>query len=179
MDWKALGESLAKLGLPLLGTALAGPAGGAVGAALASHIGGDVAASGSPQDILSAITANAEAGRRAREFEATHQEHLLQITTTAQMEAQKAEAADRQSARAAMIQTSARTPAVLSWVVVVAISIMYGFLIWKGNPANLDDVILGRILGTLDTAFGVVLAFWLGTSFSSRQKDDTIKAMAQ
>lgn len=179
MDWKALGEQIAKLGLPLLGTALAGPAGGAVGAALASHIGGDAAASGVPQDVLSAITESAEAGRRAREFEATHQERLLQLTTTAQMEAQKAEAEDRQSARAVMVQTGARTPAMLSWVVVVAISVMYGFLIVKGNPADLDDVILGRILGTLDTAFGIVLAFWLGTSFSSRQKDDTIKAMAQ
>jgi hypothetical protein len=78
-----------------------------------------------------------------------------------------------------MIQTSARTPAVLSWIVVIATFVMYGFLLRHGNPAALDDVILGRILGTLDTAFGVVLAFWLGTSFSSRQKDDTIKAMAQ
>ena len=179
MDWKAIGEQVAKLGLPLLGTALAGPAGGAVGAALASRIGGDTAASSAPQDVLSALTSNAEALQKAREFEATHQEHLLQITTTAQMEASKAEAADRQSARVAMIQTSAKTPAVLSWVVVVAISVMYGFLIVKGNPADLDDVILGRILGTLDTAFGVVLAFWLGTSFSSRAKDDTIKAMAR
>ncbi len=179
MDWKALGESIAKLGLPLLGTALGGPAGGAVGAALASHIGGDAAASGAPQDVFSALTANAEAVQKAREFEATHQEHLLDLATKAQMAAAQAEAADRQSARAAMVSTGARTPAVLSWVVVIAISVMYGFLVWKGNPSNLDDVILGRILGTLDTAFGVVLAFWLGTSFSSRQKDDTIKAMAQ
>ena len=56
------------------------------------------------------------------------------------------------------------TPALLSWVVVVAALAMYAQLLILGNPANLDDVLLGRILGTVDMAFGVVLAYWLGTS---------------
>ncbi len=55
---------------------------------------------------------------------------------------------------------------------------MYGYLIVHGNPAQLDDVILGRLLGTLDTSFGIVLAYWLGTSFSSKSKDETISNMA-
>ena len=68
-------------------------------------------------------------------------------------------------------------PAILSGVIVVATFAMYGYLIIHGNPSGLDDIIVGRILGTLDTSFGVVLAYWLGTSKSSHDKDQTIAAI--
>lgn len=34
MNWKSIGKHVAKLGLPLLGTALVGPGGGAIGAGM-------------------------------------------------------------------------------------------------------------------------------------------------
>jgi hypothetical protein len=43
-----------------------------------------------------------------------------------------------------------------------------------GKPTGLDDVILGRMLGTIDMAFGLVLSFWLGTSHGSRTKDELL-----
>lgn len=70
-------------------------------------------------------------------------------------------------------------PAAVSWLVMSGAFTMYGYLIIHGNPAGLDDVILGRIMGTIDTAFGIVLVYWLGTSSSSKAKDDTIKSMTQ
>ena len=69
-------------------------------------------------------------------------------------------------------------PSIISAVIVAATLAMYAQLLWWGNPKGLDPVVLGRILGTLDTAFGIVLAYWLGTSKSSHDKDRTIEAIS-
>lgn len=91
MDWKELGESVAKLGLPLLGAALPIPGGEAIGAALASHIG---ATSGNPEDILATLTQSADAVQKAKEFELTHQETMLKITSDYQIAQRQADSAD-------------------------------------------------------------------------------------
>jgi len=77
MDWKELGEAVAKIGLPLLGSVLPIPGGTAIGTALASRIG---AKSGEPADILTALTGSAEAMQKAKEFEGTHEETMLKLT---------------------------------------------------------------------------------------------------
>ena len=81
MDWKGLGESIAKLGLPLLGAVLPIPGGAAIGAALAAQIGSP---SSQPGDILATLTANADALAKAKQFEMTHQETMLKLTLDAQ-----------------------------------------------------------------------------------------------
>jgi len=86
MDWKALGTAVAKLGLPLLGAVLPIPGGAAIGTALAAAIG---SGSDKPDDILSALTANADAMAKAKAFELQHQETMLKMSLdaqTAQME---------------------------------------------------------------------------------------------
>lgn len=84
MDWKDVGESLVKMGLPILGAALPLPGGAAIGQALASMIG---AASDKPSDILATLTASSDAVLKAKQFEETHQETLLRITTDAEIRA--------------------------------------------------------------------------------------------
>lgn len=86
---------------------------------------------------------------------------------------------DRKSARQAAVESKSYTPSMLSWLVVLGYFLVTGYLIVEGNPAKLDDLLLGRLLGTLDMAFGTVLAFWLGTSFSSRSKDAALAAAAK
>jgi len=85
MDWTALGESLAKLGLPLLGAALPVPGGAAIGTALAAAIGG-AGASGKPEDILAELQSNATALASAKQFELEHQATMLQLTLSADSE---------------------------------------------------------------------------------------------
>lgn len=80
-DWKSLGESLAKLGLPLLGAALPIPGGAALGTALAAAIGSP---STNPQDILTTLSANADALAKAKQFEQQHAETMLKITVEAE-----------------------------------------------------------------------------------------------
>ena len=72
-----------------------------------------------------------------------------------------------------------KTPALLSWTIIAAVLMIYAHLLLLGQPEALSDIVLGRILGTLDTSFGIVLAYWLGTSRSSHDKDETIKAMGK
>jgi hypothetical protein len=76
MDWKELGAEVAKIGLPLLGAVLPIPGGVAIGTALASAIG---AKSTNPSDIFAKLSASADALQKAKEFELTHQEKMLQL----------------------------------------------------------------------------------------------------
>jgi roadblock/LC7 domain-containing protein len=111
MDWKSLGESLAKIGLPLLGAALPLPGGMALGTALAGMVGSP---SGKPEDILAHLTQSADAMEKAREFETTHQETLLKITVDAEIEARKADSADIAMVNATM-QAETNASASESW----------------------------------------------------------------
>jgi hypothetical protein len=53
MDWAALGKKVLGCGRPVLGTALAGPAGGTVGAMIASAFG--LSSDASPADVSAAL----------------------------------------------------------------------------------------------------------------------------
>ncbi len=81
---------------------------------------------------------------------------------------------DRDSARNMQVATRSVTPEFLSWLIIGATLALEGYVLTQGIPTQVSDLVAGRILGTLDMAFGTVLAFWLGSSFSSRQKDATI-----
>ncbi len=78
---------------------------------------------------------------------------------------------DRDSARQMQIATRSYTPEVLSWLIIGATLALEGYVLTQGIPAQVSDIVAGRILGTLDMAFGTVLAFWLGSSYGSRMKD--------
>lgn len=103
MDLKAFGLEVAKLGLPLLGAALPVPGGASLGAALASQIG---AKSADPADILAQLTGNAQALAQAKQFELTHQERMLALTTQAEIAARVADA-QQVAAVNATLQTEA------------------------------------------------------------------------
>lgn len=87
-------------------------------------------------------------------------------------------AQDRDSARRMAAETKAHTPAVLSWLIVGATLGLEGYVLLCGIPAGASELVVGRVLGTLDMAFGTTLAYWLGTSASSRAKDDVIRLAA-
>lgn len=84
-DWKAIGKSLADIGLPLLGTAIMGPAGAAVGSLIASALGSGT----SPAEVAAAVTqaasgANPDAILKLRELELNHQAKLFSMTVDAE-----------------------------------------------------------------------------------------------
>jgi hypothetical protein len=81
---------------------------------------------------------------------------------------------DRESARAMQVATKSWTPEILSWFIVASTIGLEGYVMLYGVPAEAIDLIVGRVLGTLDAAFVTVTAYWLGTSSSSHAKDITI-----
>lgn len=85
---------------------------------------------------------------------------------------------DRESARQMMVATGAKTPAVLTWVIVTLVLTLEGIVLFHGTPDGVSEIVLGRVLGTLDTALGMVLAFWFGTTHGSQQKT-TLLAQVQ
>jgi hypothetical protein len=111
MDWKDLGESLAKIGLPLLGAALPIPGGAAIGTALASWIGSP---STNPTDILATINASAEAAAKAKQFELENHQALMKMALDYELEQRKADTADLASVNATM-QAEATASANENW----------------------------------------------------------------
>jgi hypothetical protein len=90
-DWKSIGQQIASIGLPLLGAALGGPGGAAIGTALASHLG---TSSAQPENVLAALTSDANAITQAREFELANQAKLIEIATNAEIDKRRADSAD-------------------------------------------------------------------------------------
>jgi hypothetical protein len=174
MDIKGVLQGFAKIGLPLLGAALPVPGGVAIGTALAGLIGaGDGATPVKPEDILAKLTQDAEALEKAKEFEETHQEKLLSIAADQEGRLYESEVADRKSARDMQIATHSRVPAILtgfltlSFVGVIALRATHVFL-----PGS--DEVLNQMIGQLGTLTAAAVAYWLGTTRSSANKDITL-----
>ena len=77
MDWKDVGKKIASVGLPLLGTALGGPAGGAAGALIAAALG-KTPSDLTQEDVLSA-TADPAILVKLKEIEANHEIELQRL----------------------------------------------------------------------------------------------------
>lgn len=74
MDWKDIAAAVGKAGAPLLGTLLAGPAGGTVGAMVASALG----ASPEPATVAQALD-NPEAAAKLAEVESAERVRLQEL----------------------------------------------------------------------------------------------------
>lgn len=159
MDWKALARKVATHA-PLLASLLPGPAGPIVGAIVANAF--DVP--NTPDAVSLALTANPDAAARLREIEAAHAERLRQL----QNEQLKLEADDRHSARRAAID-GGYAWGVFGFAVLIFLSVatceamlLLGF--GDALSQGVSPEMLGRILGTLDAAMMLSLAYVFGGS---------------
>lgn len=166
-DWK----SVVRAAAPTLATALGGPLAGMAVKAIGDALGLDAATEATLSARLAGASPEDLAKMKQAELDFAAKMAQMRIDVFA------LEVRDRESARQLTLG-GVQTPAALSWIVIVGTLVMYFYLIRFGNPKDLDDVILGRLLGTLDTSFGIVLAYWLGTSFSSKSKDETISQLS-
>jgi hypothetical protein len=69
------------------------------------------------------------------------------------------------------IGTKSITPSILTWIVVTLTLLAEGALLFNQIPPGADPIILGRVLGTMDSALMLVLGFWFGSSHGSQNKD--------
>ena len=167
MDWKDVGEIVAK-GAPILGAALGGPVGaiaGAAGSLVASFLGCE----DSPQAVEQAITQNPDALLKLKELEAKQQAQLIGW----QQAQLNAELANVQGARAREVEL-AKAGHGGAWITgIVSLVVIVGFF-WMLNsvvssPSVSEPALL--LLGSLGTAFGAVVNYYLGSSLGSFRKD--------
>ena len=156
---------------PGLATALLGPLGGMAVTAIGSALGVSEPTQEKIQQALSGATP--EDLLKVKQAEQQFQKDMRALD----IDLERISASDRDSARKMAVETKAWTPAVLSWLIIVATLGLEGYILVNGVPAQVNDLVAGRILGTLDMAFMTVLTFWLGTSNSSRNKDATISKL--
>jgi hypothetical protein len=153
---------------PALGAAIGGPYGGIAGKFIAEKLGAPEADTAREQ--LELLEKKPELLLQLKQIDKDFEKHMASVG----VDIFKAEVEDRKDARAHNAATRSKTPAVLSWLIVLFNFGVIGFLLAYGTPDGLDPMLLGRLLGTLDLAFGMVLNYWLGSSHGSRSKDAAI-----
>jgi len=158
MDWKSVAETVTKLGAPILGGVLLGPAGAAAGAALAAKFGAE---SMEPADISQKIESDPDA-----------QVKLLDVQKL-DFEREKAYLGDKQNARDMAVQFAKSgikntLPAHIAYSLVglLALSIaLLFFIIFE--KITVDEAILiqlGAIIGFLTAKVGSIVDFFFGSS---------------
>lgn len=167
IDWK---DVLGKLA-PLAATALGGPLAGSVVAGIGSILGIDSPTQDKIRDAIESGSLNAAqiAGLKELQLklEAEEKERGFRYADL--------EFRDREGARNMMVQSGAKTPAILTWLIVVIVLGLEGALLFGAKP-EVDAIVLGRIMGTLDAALLSVLAYWFGTTHGSSRKTEMLSA---
>lgn len=164
-DWKQIGRQIAD-SAPMLGAALGGPGGAAIGAIVASTLG----TGNNPAEVAAALNADPQALVRLKELEQQERDNLRSHA----LEMAKAEMLDQQQARA--MHKDHWMPSVLTLVLAVVIGLISAGLFFVVVPDTSKEV-LYLIVGQLLGAFSTAVAFWLGSSRSSTEKNRIIGAM--
>lgn len=160
MDFTAILKQVA----PTLATALLGPLGGAAVAFLGDKLGlpektiesvGKAIQGMSPEELSNLKKLDQEFSLKMKELD---------------INLEAVYAADRDSARKMQVANKSWTPEVLSWIVVISTLALEGYLLVQGVPPGVNELVIGRVLGTLDMAFATVLAFWLGVASKARAR---------
>lgn len=162
MNWLDTLKSLA----PTLATAFGGPLAGAAVTAL----GGVLGISEPTQDKISRLFADgqltAEHLAEIRKLELDYQNQEKERG----FKFAELEFRDRDSARAMATATHSVTPSILTWIIVALTLAAEATLLFNQVPPGADPIIIGRVLGTMDSALIMVLSFWFGSNSSSQQK---------
>ncbi len=178
MDLKSLGQTIIALGFPLLGSAVAGPAGYAIGQIVASEFGGDAK---NPLSLADKIEGDPNAHVKLAEIESNQKVQLQNIAmlmaeNDLKFETQQMEIdfQNTKSARENNAQTKSWMPEILSGLIIIG---FFGCVYWiAAYPQDKSDSeILYMLLGSVSMSFGAVINYWLGSSVGSRNKDFLLK----
>lgn len=173
-----------KKAFPFLSAAasLGGPLGTMAASAIGSALGLSKAPGPTSDAISTAIAAAfANPEQRAALLKA-EQDFQLQMAQLGYQHAEEIEqiaAKDRDSARNREVQVKDWTPRILAFTCVVLCFGGEGWYFTHGSPASASPELIGRILGTLDSALILVLSYYFGSSAGSASKDATIAGFSQ
>lgn len=163
--------SILKTVAPWIGTALGGPLGGMAVEAASNALGlSDKTADSIKQAIGGATPEQMLALKKAdQDFQVLMQQMgFKQI-----VDLEEISASDRKDARDMQKTTRSMVPAILSIAVTVGyFAILIGMM--TGTLKVSDSQALLLMLGSLSTGWGVVMAFWFGTTHDSGRKTELL-----
>lgn len=156
--------------VPLLGTALGGPLGGAAASFLADKLGLQASTVEAVTDVLKAGNMTPEQIVAIKLAEMDFKKFLEDN----KIKLEELEVKNVEGARTLKEKTGSYFPEFLSSIVVVG---FLGILSWMmHDPSTIDSQPLLIMLGSLGAAFGAVINFWLG---SNKGSDRTKELLAQ
>lgn len=167
MEWKAFVGTVA----PWIGAALGGPLGSAAVGAVADALGLSEKTEETIKNALAGVTPEQMLALKNADQAFALKMQELGYKQVADLEA--IAAGDRRDARSMQNVTRSPIPALLSVGVtlgyfVILIGMMTGWLKVSDSQALL------LMLGSLSTGWGVVMAFWFGTTHDSGRKTDML-----
>ncbi len=156
---------------PTVATALLGPLGGVAISAIGNILGVSEA---TQEKITSAIASGQltpEQIGRLKELELQYKnEEAERGFKYADLEFK-----DRDSARKANVEGGIQQP--LFWMSLFLLTITLGTEMWvlfKGYPTGLSELVVGRVLGLMDSVAMLVLAYWYGSTNGSARKTEML-----
>lgn len=123
---------------------------------------------------IAALNAPPEVKAQLQAEENRHSEAVQQMGIQSAEEYERIATADRADARNREIQVRDSTPKLIAASVLVAAIAVESYTAWavfhRVTFSNDGAVIIGRILGMLDTSVGLILAYYFGSSAGSAAK---------
>lgn len=167
MDWLALIRTVA----PWIGTAIAGPLGGMAVEAAANALGVSEKTADAVKQALGGATP--EQLLALKEADQSFQRDMQALGFKQITDLEALAAGDRKDARDMLKTTRSWVPAALSFIVTVGyFGVLVGLLTQSLEVKDSQALLL--MLGSLGTAWGMVMAFWFGTTADSGRKTDML-----
>lgn len=183
-EWGAALAPIIGAAGPLLGGALGGPAGALVGGIVGKGLAAALGTEATPAAVAAAVQADPAKASAALAKVAADPAAVAAISGAEAAEIRRIELANANTdaARAhtlALVKEGspmAWGAGVVSVMIVVGFLALTGALMFRQVP---DSQVALVLFGTLSTAFGAVVNYWLGSSAGSKAKDDTIRESMQ
>ena len=158
---------------PTIAMAVGGPFGPLAATVISKVLGTDPGDSKGAETALLTATPDQLLALKKAENDFTVQMKTLEIGE------EKLSFDDTASARQREEIVKDNTPRIIAYLVILLVLIAEGSMFFVGQPKGMDGVVLGRILGTLDSALMLVLGYYFGSSAGSAKKDSTISDLAK
>lgn len=169
MDWTQTLKQLA----PTVASALLGPLGGIAVSAIGNIFGVSDATQAKIADAIQTGQMTPEQIGKLKELELEYQNNEKERG----FRYAELEFKDRDSARKANVDGG--TQKMLFWLSLVLLAGTMGsegYVLFHGVPADTPELIVGRVLGLMDSVALMVLSYWYGTSNGSSEKTQLLAA---
>lgn len=167
MEWGAIIKTVA----PWIGTALTGPLGGLAIEAAANALGVSDKTADAVRQAVQGVTPEQMLALKQADQQFAMQMQALGFKQVSDLEA--IAAGDRKDARDLQRSTRSPVPALLSVLVTAGyFGILIGMMMEELKVNDSQALLI--MLGSLSTAWGMVMAFWFGTTRGSADKTDII-----